>query len=325
MCLTLDRLLSRTMVNWDDPVVELRSAHIVLWFISALSGLYAWEMLVSFDFDWQCFTRQRPFRWTLVPYFIARYGVLWALTAAACAMNMLSPTEHCTAIWKLVYVGAHASVSSAALLLVIRAVAIADHSRIVMVVLGCLWLAQVGTAGINLAKVSGTYSPALLACAVENTVMTRPTIIAAFAVHLACLALILAFLARTRGLGLWRLLISQGLVYFAVTMVAYVSGTVVLSLNLSDSMNLSLQTPAIVSVVICACRLYRSLATYGQRGEDEFTMTTIRMAIAAPQAASHAATTPVLPVHSYKIEDAVRSSDTVESTVYQMTVKANGV
>ncbi|EJD37561.1 hypothetical protein AURDEDRAFT_173418 [Auricularia subglabra TFB-10046 SS5] len=106
------------MLDWKDPTIEFHN--VVLWVVSVITGIYIWECLVSFDFDWQLLTRRRPFRWTLVPYFIARYGVLWVFIVAACAMNMFSPTKHCTIIWRLIYIGAHASVASASLLLAIR-------------------------------------------------------------------------------------------------------------------------------------------------------------------------------------------------------------
>ncbi|EJD37560.1 hypothetical protein AURDEDRAFT_173417 [Auricularia subglabra TFB-10046 SS5] len=58
--------------------------------------------------------------------------------------------------------------------------------------------------------------------------------------------------------------------------------------------------------------MYRSLFTYGQRIDDEFIMTTTRLSLRVPAATSQTVTIPQA-VPSYKLERAVRSSDTVGS------------
>ncbi|EJD35989.1 hypothetical protein AURDEDRAFT_174909 [Auricularia subglabra TFB-10046 SS5] len=256
------------MTNWNDPTLDRSIAHVVLWDVTFFSGLYVWEFVVTFEFDWECFTRKRPFRWTQVPYFGARYGPLWALINATYAMNVLSPSTHCTTIWRLIYVrcfvlvystlyrlvykvGAHVSVISASLLLIVRVVAISEHNRIVAAALGSLWLGEVGTAFLNLALVKGRYAPELLACAVGNTIMTRPTILIAFGIHFACLVLTIWLLLRRRGAGLWRLLLSRGFIYFAVTLVAYIPTTVLLLLNFNGAPIVDVLTPQSYHVIRC--------------------------------------------------------------------------
>lgn len=197
------------MVNWKDPLVELASAHMVLWVAYLSAGIYVWEFIVTADFDWYCITRRRTLRWTLVPYLATRYACLVALASASYAGNVFHPIPNCTDWWRVVYAGACVSTSSVTLLLMIRVVAIAKHNRLIAVFLGCLWLGEIATLMYSVAKIEGFYVLPLLACGGAHTSVSRMNVLVSFFNHLACLTLVIGLLLRWRGEGLWRVLLSQ--------------------------------------------------------------------------------------------------------------------
>ncbi|EJD37559.1 hypothetical protein AURDEDRAFT_173416 [Auricularia subglabra TFB-10046 SS5] len=163
--------------------------------------------------------------------------------------------------------------AASSLLLVIRAVAIAKCNRWAMLVLGSLWLAEVAMQFHSLVLIRGVYVPQLFACGPTNTVVSRLYMLVSFVLHFVCLALVLFILLRIPGDGLCHLLLSQGIVYFVVSMLGFTSSSVLLVLNLNDGMNLSLQVPTLAALAICATRMYRGLVIYANTDNDAFTMT----------------------------------------------------
>ncbi len=39
-------------------------------------GLYVWECVMTFNFDWSVITGKRAFRWPMVVYWVSKYSVL---------------------------------------------------------------------------------------------------------------------------------------------------------------------------------------------------------------------------------------------------------
>lgn len=274
------------MVDWTAPDVQLFSGHVALYLSAISTGIYLWEFALSLEFDWQFLTLKRPFRWTLIPYLIARYVGLASFLLSIYGGNLFRPVSHCKLWAQFIYAGAHITCAAATFLLVLRVIAISNRTPWVTFLLVSFWLADCGTLIYTFAKIDGIYVAGLLACAPAVTVQSRPSAAASFAVDFVCLALVLFLLCRSRGMELWNLLVSQGIIYFVVVMVAYLTPMVLLLLNLNDGVNLSFQCLALTALVICATRMYRALATFSERENDTFTMTSARLSWNREQAAT---------------------------------------
>ncbi|KAH8976845.1 hypothetical protein EDB86DRAFT_3014117 [Lactarius hatsudake] len=67
--------------------------------------------------------------------------------------------------------------------------------------------------------------------------------------------------AHQRG-GVWWLLYTQGLAWMMIVVVAEALVTVFVLLNLNDPVDRMFQIPALITMTICASRVYRGLANY---------------------------------------------------------------
>ncbi|KZV98592.1 hypothetical protein EXIGLDRAFT_299111 [Exidia glandulosa HHB12029] len=176
------------------------------------------------------------------------------------------------------YAFAHVAMASASLLLVIRTIAICERNRVVTIFLTGLWVVEIGTLIHGIVEIEADYIAPLFACGVVHSDESRMNIWTSFGLNLCCMTIAFVYLLRTPSAGVWRVLVSQGIIYFIVIMVGYLTPAILLSLNLNDGMNLAMQPPALVALVVCATRMYRGLVEFGaQSRTDAFVMTSTRM------------------------------------------------
>ncbi|KZV85085.1 hypothetical protein EXIGLDRAFT_265553 [Exidia glandulosa HHB12029] len=247
--------------SWKDPETVFLCARAFEFIVAFAFGVYIWEFLITLPFDFQFFLRKRPFRWTFVAYALTRYLMLLALIAAIRMSNVLTPVN-CTTWNRIVYTCAHACFALASLLLFLRVVAISDRNIYIILFLGAFYLANLGTLihGATLSR--AIFVPELWLCGATNTVASRVNVWMSFGFDLACLAIMLTVLLRAPGGGLWRLLVNQGTIYFIVATLSYLLPAIFLALDLNDAMNEIPQTISLVTMVICASRMYRTLSTF---------------------------------------------------------------
>ncbi|KZV95922.1 hypothetical protein EXIGLDRAFT_734211 [Exidia glandulosa HHB12029] len=97
-----------------------------------------------------------------------------------------------------------------------------------------------------------------------------------FALNLFCLIVAFFYLLQSPSAGIWKLLVSQGVIYLVVILVAYLTPSILLILNLNDGVNYGMQPPSLIALVTCATRMYRSLVQFNTTAQtdDNFSMTT---------------------------------------------------
>ncbi|KZV97139.1 hypothetical protein EXIGLDRAFT_764734 [Exidia glandulosa HHB12029] len=235
--------------SWKDPETVFLCARAFEFIVAFAFGVYIWEFLITLPFDFQFFLRKRPFRWTFVAYALTRYLMLLALIAAIRMSNVLTPVN-CT-----------------------------DR-------LCAFYLANLGTLihGATLSR--AIFVPELWLCGATNTVASRVNVWMSFGFDLACLAIMLTVLLRAPGGGLWRLLVNQGTVYFIVATLSYLLPAIFLALDLNDAMNEIPQTISLVTMVICASRMYRTLSTFDPTSDTRTFVTETRRHSRMPSAPS---------------------------------------
>ncbi|EJD35987.1 hypothetical protein AURDEDRAFT_174907 [Auricularia subglabra TFB-10046 SS5] len=166
---------------------------------------------------------------------------------------------------------------AASALLIIRVVAVSGFNRYHIFFFALYWLAEVGIVIYGLTLLEGVYMPELMSCRPASTSRSeRLAVLTCFMLYLSCLACLAFSLLRSRGMGLWRLLLSQGVIYFAVSTIAFSCTSTFFLLDLNGKsiplhgMNLIFEMPAVVGLVICATRLYRQLVAYDASEPDSF-------------------------------------------------------
>ncbi|KZV87608.1 hypothetical protein EXIGLDRAFT_839834 [Exidia glandulosa HHB12029] len=261
------------MVNWHDPVVELQCARLSLFFLHIVIGVYGWEFLVSLPFDWQHITRKRALRWTHVPYFVARYALLLAVLGGIRIANVPNPISICTQWWRFMFATGHAAVMMSSLLLAMRAIAVAESNRWVIGCLTALWLAGGATMFHAAVTIRGVYIEQYSACGVTHIGQESVNFILTAVMDIACIVIMLFALLQRKGVGLWKLLVSQGILYFIVTLIAYIPSTILIMLDLNDAMSAMLLPLTLILLVISATRMYRNLLDYVKVGPDPFSIT----------------------------------------------------
>ncbi|KIJ08935.1 hypothetical protein PAXINDRAFT_88164 [Paxillus involutus ATCC 200175] len=70
------------MPNWESNSEVATDTLIYIKLIHALMGLYAWEFIMSLDFEWAVLTGKKKFHWPLTFYFAGRYLLLFAMIGA---------------------------------------------------------------------------------------------------------------------------------------------------------------------------------------------------------------------------------------------------
>ncbi|KAH7887016.1 hypothetical protein F5I97DRAFT_1872347 [Phlebopus sp. FC_14] len=264
------------MVEWQSSAEVVADTSIFIKFMHALMGLYAWEFLISLNFDWAIFTGKKKFRWPLLFYFAGRYLLLFAMIGILIALD--TPTElNCQALYVFDQLAGDAAVGLASINLSLRTIAIWSHNKwiilvIVAIVLGHWSLILQGVL------LTATWIPGV-GCAI---VKSNTTILAATFIYSMCFDFIvlclttykLAWTPRHAGPAgahnkLVHMIFSDGLVYFIIAFLANLIATIFMILNLNAIMSVIFNVPAAIASTIVASRVVRRLFNFGTVTEGD--------------------------------------------------------
>ncbi|KAF9525085.1 hypothetical protein CPB83DRAFT_568517 [Crepidotus variabilis] len=250
------------MVNWESTDRPLDAFTKIL---VVLSGLYAWELLLSIDLEWRLITRRKEFTWPLVLYFANRYCTLGALIATFICFN--ANLTNCQRAFAATLFLAHLSITFASLNLATRTIAIWGQDRFVtgalcLLMIGhfCLIVVQASSAVISKQEGIGCIP------STRNYAWDAAFFLYAFLFDLVVLALntfklrgILSPKAVMNPSSFTMVIFNQGIVYFIIACLVNLIAFVFLVL---DNIG-SIATSTICASVCCtivACRSVRSLA-----------------------------------------------------------------
>lgn len=250
------------MVNFHDPAVIKADATALVNFWHCLDGVFLWDFFTTLDFEWDYITGRRKFRWTLLVYSLTRLGALGTTICNIVGYNVTHQIN-CQqwALWSLIT--AYTSFACASALISLRVVAIWGRNYLVMGLAIGMWLTNVGFLLYGL-TVRATWSPSAHECLLENTFQNRDNITVTVATDFAQLIIMLVGLLRSRQTkyGMFRHLYVQGLIWLVAATIGELPAAIFINLNLNDPLNLMFQYLALLTMEICATRMYRSLANY---------------------------------------------------------------
>ncbi|KAI0052431.1 hypothetical protein FA95DRAFT_1601803 [Auriscalpium vulgare] len=256
-------------INWHDPLLVQEDFLAFIKFLHCIDGLYIWEYVTTLNYEWEVITGKRPYRWTIWIYSISRLSALWTVILNLIGFN-LTHEINCQVwiIFELFF--AYLAFATASLLIVLRVAAIWNRNMYVMGLALAVWLTNIGFLIHGIVTVRDVWVPESNACLTLDTDQGRNNICVTLATDLIlCLLMLIGLVRAKQGqgvAGIWRVLYRQGLVWLVVATIAEVPPAVFAILNLNDPWNLMFQTSSLITMEICATRMYRSLTDFGRSG-----------------------------------------------------------
>ncbi|KAJ6599284.1 hypothetical protein DFH09DRAFT_1243689 [Mycena vulgaris] len=251
------------MVNWSDPAEILKDSDAFSKIIFAFFGVQIWELFMTCGFEWSLLTGRRRFRWPL--YFSFSADTAWSFRSLDCDNNVnvifriISLSIRHPALFTFNSWTGNMAILCASTSLMLRTIALWERKRSVVIPLGLLSLAHWVLLYRTMFVVRAVWDHNLNTCVVVSTNSSLLNITFFFmpSLLLMWLQLMGRHSART---DLWKLLFTDGLVYFVVSfsMNAIPAVLNLLDLNFSESR----QVPAATVSSIAACRAVMRLLDY---------------------------------------------------------------
>ncbi|KAK0434740.1 hypothetical protein EV421DRAFT_1717295 [Armillaria borealis] len=251
------------MIQWKSPTEISRDESRFSPFLMNIRIL-RWEIVSTFQHDWNYISGKKRLRWPLIVYFFGRYILFAALIGITVAVNVRSPVD-CQVLYTVNQFLGNAAIGFASLNLALRTVALWSRSRnivipIVLLILGHWSLLLHGVL------VEAVWIPEAGGCTIQAT---RNQILAAIFIYSMVFDFIVFILAGWKlkifGVGrsnLGRMILGDGLIYFLVAFLANLIATVFMLLNLNGVMSIIANVPATVASMIAAGRAVRHLNQY---------------------------------------------------------------
>ncbi|OAX41297.1 hypothetical protein K503DRAFT_685802 [Rhizopogon vinicolor AM-OR11-026] len=253
------------MVDWN--AIFMKTMH-------SLIGLYAWEFIISLDFDWAVLTGKKRFRWPLIFYFAGRYLLLAALVGIAVAMDV-SKEINCHTLYAFNQLAGNAAVGLASINLSLRTIAIWSQSKWIIALLILLILGHWSLI-LQGVLLGATWAPGGCQITYSNTTILSATFIYSmcFDFVVMCLsAYKLAWVPARNGTNgthtrLIMMLFSDGLIYFFIAFMSNLVATTFMVLNLNPTMSIIFNVPAAIASTIVASRVVRRLTNFQISGPE---------------------------------------------------------
>ncbi|KIJ14739.1 hypothetical protein PAXINDRAFT_169638 [Paxillus involutus ATCC 200175] len=257
------------MPNWQSNSEVATDTLIYIKLIHALMGLYAWEFIMSLDFEWAILTGKKKFRWPLIFYFAGRYLLLFAMIGALIGVD--TPVEiNCQVLYVFNQLAGNAAVGLASINLSLRTIAIWSRNKWII---GTLVLIMLGHWAIIFQSIplSATWVPGV-GCTITES---NPTISAATFIYSMCFDFVVLCLTayklawnlrRTGSSGLHtklvRMIFTDGLVYFIIAFLANLTAAIFMILDLNAVMSVLFNPPAAIASTIMASWAVRRLYNF---------------------------------------------------------------
>ncbi|KAH7102122.1 hypothetical protein BKA62DRAFT_829703 [Auriculariales sp. MPI-PUGE-AT-0066] len=252
------------MVNWNDPHVLALSIRAYALFAHMLAGLWLWEFIVTFDFDWQIIRGKRPRNLGALLYLLPRYSCMATAIVAVRITNAIGPLD-CMGWNYAQHAWAYITISFASALLYARVWALTEGNPWVVGGLGILYVGNWGMVVYGVYFSRGEWFEKSYVCAAVLLTHHRWNAIYQLVFDMLCLGVMLFVLIRMHhGGSLWRLLVQQGLLYFLAITFLFALHLTFLSLPLNPAVSQIPSALRVVGVTIAVTRMQRGLIDFVQ-------------------------------------------------------------
>ncbi|KAI9458814.1 hypothetical protein F5148DRAFT_314819 [Russula earlei] len=210
------------MVNYNDPIEIQKDYMAAEKLWEVANGIYVWEFLTSLDYEWSVIRGRRPFRWTILVYSFARLSLLMSVILNKVGVENTARIN-CQVLAILDWLSGAMAIGSASLLIVLRIFAVWNWNKVIIVIATSIWLANIGVQlEVGLFQLRN----------------------------------------RTGHSSLWHLLWKQGAIWILLATVHGSLPTLFMILDLNDLFNIMFILPSMVTMIIGATRMYRSLSDF---------------------------------------------------------------
>jgi len=243
----------------SSPAYALETYDNYLKVLHTFAGLYIWEYLTTFGFEWNIYMGRRPWRWSYIPYIATRLLCLSSLIVVIVGVNLKRPFN-CDAWLRGIVITAWPAASGASFLLLLRAVAIWSLDRRVVIFATVAWLCGFSGTLFAISRGHSEWSKLIQTCTLIGTEDYRWSLLTAFIVNVILLGtMIVGVIYKRLNTRLWKLLYYQGLFWISAAIFTEIPGVVMPFLNINEPWDVMFQFPLLVVVVIASSRSYRDL------------------------------------------------------------------
>lgn len=260
------------MVDWTDPLVIQKCATIFSNLGHVCAGAYTFDIFVAFiDYDWAIITRKRPWKHTMILYFLCKYTMLFAIIGMLIALNTTSEID-CQGLYTFNQFFGSSAIGTASTLLMFRTIAIWNKNLFVTIPLVIVAVGHWAVLMYSVTAVKAEFLPAAKACVLLSTGTQNHNLtlnllyLYTMFVDLAVLIVSTVGLLLTPGRSsLWRLLFTDGIVFFLTAFACNALAASVLLLDLNPAMNLMFSIPAACLTAGAAARSYIRLSNWSNQ------------------------------------------------------------
>jgi len=159
------------------------------------------------------------------------------------------------------------------LLIVLRIIAIWERRKIIVWISFGLWANNIAFLILCAAKIRSVQAPVLLTCIVTNIEDSKLGLLVTIVTDIVLLLIMVVGLLYLHRYGNWRfglagLLRKQGVFWLLLAMVTEIPPGVLIILNLNVPLDVILQRPAAIIMIIAATRMHRSLTDFARGSTD---------------------------------------------------------
>ncbi|KAI0032365.1 hypothetical protein K488DRAFT_85908 [Vararia minispora EC-137] len=237
------------MPDWSSAPILLRAASALAYSYHTYLGVILWELVLHLKFDLDILFGSEPRKWTFWLYLACRLLPFLDASMFAFAADIHNPIQKhisCQSIIASMSTFGILSLLASSSLMLLRAIALWDGNRVIVVLVALVLFGSLGTSIRALVLMDGIPDPLLPGegCFMIND-QALWTSYAAFLV-----TEVLTFFLTVTGLyrfklrfggtsGLWKLLYQHGLFWVVLAMLVDVPSLVLLGLDLNQVMNVA--------------------------------------------------------------------------------------
>ncbi|KXN91439.1 hypothetical protein AN958_00701 [Leucoagaricus sp. SymC.cos] len=234
--------------KWHDSAEIARDSRVYAAFVLVLSGVAAWDVIRTIDFDFSIVRGKRPWRWTMLMYFVVRICMILHIFAMAVNLNAIDEIP-CQGVTWISKVTDAIGTCCSSLILVLRTRAVWHRDFKITVGLGLLFCGQIAIWCQTFRYSIARWDPT-----------RKCSHIVAMAFDLIILILCAFRLCRNRRTsGLSALLLRDGILYFCAVFCANLVQMIMACLVLNPVLNIIALPFALVVSAIAATTVFRNV------------------------------------------------------------------
>ncbi|KAJ7590409.1 hypothetical protein C8J56DRAFT_937438 [Mycena floridula] len=254
------------MTDWTSPETVAHENVSFIKLLHCIMGVFAWEWLISLDFDLSFLLGERKLKWPLFFYFYGRYASLGSLIGLLIIMDIGHPV-HCQAAYISTSILGDTAICVATINLSIRTMVVWAYDTRIMATLIVLILGHFTVISLNLFHAQADGIATGNGCIVTrlDSKLNAAVFIYTSGIDLIVMCLMVFKVFRYRQDKISTLLLRDGLIYFLVVFCVNIVAVIFSLLNLNPLMSVIADTPASMFATIAAGRVVRRLHTHSSK------------------------------------------------------------